>query len=47
MKNIHLYILWIVLIIITLFPIYWMFLVSARDKLEVLSSPKPNTADIL
>jgi len=39
-KNIHLYILWIILIIITLFPIYWMFLVSARDKLEVLSSPK-------
>ncbi|HHV62522.1 MAG TPA: carbohydrate ABC transporter permease [Firmicutes bacterium] len=35
-----LYGVWILLIFITLFPIYWTFVISARTRLELFSGPK-------
>ncbi|MEN3203612.1 MAG: carbohydrate ABC transporter permease [Atribacterota bacterium] len=34
------YVVCVLIAIFTLFPIYWMFVVSARTKLEVFSGPK-------
>ena len=34
-----LYIVWIILSIFTIFPIYWMFVISARSRVELFSSP--------
>ncbi len=34
------YIVWTSLTLITLFPIYWMFLVSARTRVELFDKPK-------
>ncbi|NPV53536.1 MAG: carbohydrate ABC transporter permease [Firmicutes bacterium] len=35
-----LYGVWILLMLITLFPIYWTFVISARTRLELFSGPK-------
>lgn len=40
LKQVFLYIVWIALTLITLFPIYWMFLISARSRVELFSSRK-------
>jgi ABC-type glycerol-3-phosphate transport system permease component len=36
---IGIYVLWIVMTLITLLPIYWMFVVSARSRVELFSRP--------
>ena len=33
------YLIWIVATLMTLFPIYWMFVVSARSRVELFGSP--------
>ncbi|MBT9177107.1 MAG: Trehalose transport system permease protein SugB [Firmicutes bacterium] len=38
LKQVFLYIVWIALTLITLFPIYWMFLISARSRVELFSN---------
>ncbi|BER92084.1 carbohydrate ABC transporter permease [Atrimonas thermophila] len=40
LRLLAIYVVSIVIAIATLFPIYWMFVVSARTKLEVFSGPK-------
>jgi glycerol transport system permease protein len=43
-KKVHtgvlIYVVWIVLSLVTLSPIYWMFLVSARTRVELFDAPK-------
>ncbi len=34
------YVVWVLLTLITLVPIYWMFLISARTRVELFGSPK-------
>ncbi len=38
-RKLPLYILWIILSLFTLFPIYWMVVISARTRVELFSSP--------
>jgi multiple sugar transport system permease protein len=39
MKKVPLYVVWIVLSLITLFPIYWLFVISARSRVELFGNP--------
>lgn len=34
-----LYVLWITIVILTILPIYWMFVVSARSRVELFDTP--------
>jgi multiple sugar transport system permease protein len=38
LETVGVYLIWIVATIITLFPIYWMFVVSARSRVELFGS---------
>lgn len=38
-KRFFIYLIWIFLSICTLFPIYWLFLVSARSRIELFGGP--------
>jgi len=38
-KRVFIYFTWILLSVCTLFPIYWLFLVSARSRIELFDSP--------
>jgi len=38
-KRFFIYLIWIFLSIYTLFPIYWLFLVSARTRIELFGHP--------
>lgn len=40
LRLVLVYVICILIAVFTLFPIYWMFVVSARTKLEVFSSPR-------
>ncbi len=40
LKQAFLYIVWTILTLITLGPIYWIFLISARSRVELFASPK-------
>jgi multiple sugar transport system permease protein len=39
MGYVGLYALWIVIVIVTILPIYWMFVVSARSRVELFDTP--------
>jgi glycerol transport system permease protein len=38
-NRIGVYLIWIVLSLVTLIPIYWMFIVSARSRVELFARP--------
>jgi len=40
LKKYFIYLGWIISSLITLFPIYWMFLISARSRVELFDTPK-------
>jgi multiple sugar transport system permease protein len=39
LETVGVYLVWIVATIITLFPIYWLFVVSARSRVELFDTP--------
>ncbi len=39
LRYIGLYTLWIVMVLLTILPIYWMFVVSARSRVELFDTP--------
>lgn len=40
LKQASLYLVWLLMSLITLGPIYWLFLVAARSRVELFASPK-------